>query len=403
MTVSTTMRRRFAIKSRPRATAFAAALACAFLAALGAPSSASAEERPLHLVVSLADQNLSVYRGAALVETVPVSTGRPGFATPTGVFTVLERRRWHRSNIYSDAPMPFMQRLTWSGIALHAGALPGYPASHGCVRLPDAKAEALFGLSRRGDHVTIVAGDARPVPFAHPALPRPPEEAPLAADAAPEPARYAAASLTDVAMDAAIDEPPEEEASRSPLRILLTLREPPNPVAEAQRLLAALGHDPGPVDGFMGPATARAIAAFEGEAGASARRGVSPALLARLRAAAGEPEPSAGVIYVRRDFRPLFEAPVALSDPDAALGTHLLLFEGLDAASGEALWTATRADAAVDLDPGAALSRFSLPADLRDRIARSLRPGSSIVVTDRGFGRDSGRLGGDFITLTTPR
>ena len=122
------------------------------------------------LVVSLKQQKLDVYRGTTLVTTSQVSTGMPGHATKAGVFSILEKQRFHHSNIYSGAPMPFMNRITWSGTALHAGVVPGYPASHGCIRLPFSFAPKLFQITTVGDNV-IVARD-RPVPqlIDHPAL-----------------------------------------------------------------------------------------------------------------------------------------------------------------------------------------------------------------------------------------
>ena len=107
------------------------------------------------LVVSIALQRIYVYRGDSLVAVSTVSTGRPGHSTPRGTFNTLQKARWHRSNIYSNAPMPFMQRLTWDGIALHAGQNPGYPASHGCIRLPLAFARALFDIVPIGSSVTV--------------------------------------------------------------------------------------------------------------------------------------------------------------------------------------------------------------------------------------------------------
>ena len=122
------------------------------------------------LVVSLKQQKLDVYRGTSLVTTSQVSTGMPGHATKAGVFSILEKQKFHHSNIYSGAPMPFMNRITWSGTALHAGVVPGYPASHGCIRLPFSFAPKLFQITTVGDNV-IVARD-RPVPHVidHPAL-----------------------------------------------------------------------------------------------------------------------------------------------------------------------------------------------------------------------------------------
>lgn len=108
------------------------------------------------IVVSLAEQRAYVFRGDKLMGVTTVSTGKPGHDTPSGEFTILEKKAFHRSNLYSDAPMPFMQRLTWDGIALHAGDLPGRPASHGCIRLPNAFARQLFELTAKGGTVTIV-------------------------------------------------------------------------------------------------------------------------------------------------------------------------------------------------------------------------------------------------------
>ena len=110
---------------------------------------------PVTLAVSIAMQRLYVYRGSELVAVTTVSTGKPGKRTPLGDFTILQKRRFHRSNIYSNAPMPFMQRLTWTGIALHAGRLPGYPASHGCIRVPLSFAQTLFGMTALGEGVSI--------------------------------------------------------------------------------------------------------------------------------------------------------------------------------------------------------------------------------------------------------
>ena len=110
---------------------------------------------PLTLTVALALQRIYVYRGTDLIGSAAVSTGRRGKGTPTGAFPILQKARWHRSNLYSNAPMPFMQRLTWDGIALHAGHNPGHPASHGCIRLPKAFAQALFGMTTLGDAVTV--------------------------------------------------------------------------------------------------------------------------------------------------------------------------------------------------------------------------------------------------------
>ncbi|WBH17847.1 L,D-transpeptidase [Sphingomonas radiodurans] len=117
---------------------------------------------PVTIIVSLKTQRAYVYRNGVPIGVTTVSTGRKGHVTPTGVFTVLQKDADHVSNLYEDAAMPFMQRLTWGGIAMHAGNLPGYPASHGCIRMPLAFAKLLFGITRMG--ITVVITDDALVP-----------------------------------------------------------------------------------------------------------------------------------------------------------------------------------------------------------------------------------------------
>lgn len=123
-----------------------------------------APDDPPVIVVSLSQQRLFVYRGGVLVGVTTISSGRRGHSTPRGEFTILQKARFHRSNIYSNAPMPFMQRLTWGGIALHAGHNPGYPASHGCIRLPFSFARDLYAITRIGGLV-MVDVDPSPPPY----------------------------------------------------------------------------------------------------------------------------------------------------------------------------------------------------------------------------------------------
>ena len=129
--------------------------------------------RPLFAVISIADQRVSIYNDQGLVDRSAISTGMLGHPTPKGVFTIIGRERYHRSNIYSDAPMPFMQRITWSGIAMHLGVVPGHPASHGCIRLPAGFAAKLWGLTKIGERVVISPQEVTPIEFTHPLLPAP--------------------------------------------------------------------------------------------------------------------------------------------------------------------------------------------------------------------------------------
>jgi hypothetical protein len=112
------------------------------------------------IVVSKASQKMHVFHNGKLWASSPVSTGKRGHSTPAGVFPILQKKTYHRSNLYSNAPMPFMQRLTWGGIAIHAGRLPGYPASHGCIRLPYGFAKSLFALTRAATTTVVVTNEA---------------------------------------------------------------------------------------------------------------------------------------------------------------------------------------------------------------------------------------------------
>ena len=137
------------------------------------PKVSSPTGTPVLAVVALKEQRITIYGPGGKLMQAAVSTGRGGYETPAGVFSILEKRREHYSNLYDDAAMPFMQRLTWSGIALHAGALPGRPASHGCIRLPHSFAGQLFDLTRVGMRVVVVPTDINPVEITHPQLFRP--------------------------------------------------------------------------------------------------------------------------------------------------------------------------------------------------------------------------------------
>src|SRR5579863_10419180 len=123
---------------------------------------------PVVMVVSITEQRAYVYRNGILIGATNVSTGRPGHQTPTGVFTVLQKQKEHRSTIYDGAPMPYMERLTWGGVALHAGGLPGYPESHGCIHLPSEFARRLFEISPNGMTVVIGTDATEPEQVAHP-------------------------------------------------------------------------------------------------------------------------------------------------------------------------------------------------------------------------------------------
>ena len=136
-----------------------------------APSwQAAKPQAPLIIAISISKQTMKIYDANGLFAETPISTGMRGHSTPMGAFSVIQKQKLHHSNIYSGAPMPYMQRITWSGIAIHAGVLPGYPASHGCIRMPMAFAIKMYGWTRMGARVIVTPGEITPASFSHPLL-----------------------------------------------------------------------------------------------------------------------------------------------------------------------------------------------------------------------------------------
>jgi lipoprotein-anchoring transpeptidase ErfK/SrfK len=125
---------------------------------------------PLIIAISIEKQSLKIYDANGFFAETPISTGMRGHPTPMGVFSVIQKHKFHHSNIYSGAPMPYMQRITWSGVAMHAGVLPGYPASHGCIRMPMAFAVKMWNWTKMGARVVITPGETIPASFSHPLL-----------------------------------------------------------------------------------------------------------------------------------------------------------------------------------------------------------------------------------------
>ncbi len=142
--------------------------------ARGRDGQANTPSAPMLAIVSLSDQRVSIYDGdGRRMLQSPVSTGQTGLETPSGIFSVVQKKEVHQSNVYEDGNMPFMQRITWTGIALHSGVLPGQPASHGCVRMPHTFAQNLYGLTDIGMRVIILRDDVAPAEIEHPALFKP--------------------------------------------------------------------------------------------------------------------------------------------------------------------------------------------------------------------------------------
>ena len=242
---------------------------------------------PLQIVVSVPDQRIDVFKGTERVATSRVSTGKRGYDTPEGVFSIIQKNRRHYSNIYRGAPMPFMQRLTWSGIALHAGVVPRYPASHGCIRLPHGFAKKLFSMTDKGLHIVVNRNRQRPVAVEHDTLfhPRPPS----------------ITSLAGVIQSITLGGLGEADLARRDRKLLLErktgrfameLRKAYHPNKGSHRrattrlvqtLLVFLeGYGLERADGDLGPVTRRAIRAFQRDHGLARTGRVSERLINRL-------------------------------------------------------------------------------------------------------------------------
>lgn len=402
-------------------------------------------EDPLLMLVSLADQTIRVFSGDTLVTTSRISSGKKGHSTPTGVFSILEKRRRHHSNIYSRAPMPYMQRLTWSGVALHeSNSVPDYPASHGCVRLPADFARHLYGFTQVGVHVIITDEEVAPVPIEHDVLfhPRPAEgttppdgmvsrapheEAQLDIHILDDTPGIEQVAATQRALRAGIDPATEEaaadpkpsidpDANHDPVRILITRRTGRELVRDVQRILNELGFDAGEEDGWMGRTTSRAIISFQKSIEVQPTGALSMGLVRQLYTASGHGPFSAGHIYVRQNFKPLFDAPIGLADPQRPLGTFFLTalsdkengqgigwqYLGLDDQPKENVLSDLVVDGTTTPDIAATLDRLTIPDEVRQRIDALIVAGSSIAISDEGLSKETSPRGTDFVLVTKP-
>jgi hypothetical protein len=388
-----------------------------------APTEATAPRdagEPIVAIVSIKTQQVTLYDADGWILRAPVSTGVKGRETPAGVFAVIERKEDHRSNMYDDAHMPHMQRITWNGVALHGGPLPGYAASHGCVRMPYGFAEKLFDKTRIGMRVIISPNDAEPVEFLHPALFVPKAGAIAAAPAKAEAlAREAAdaARTADEAKKAAAKAPRETALLTSSLRKLQGLKTRADAeLADADKLLAAAKTDQATAraEERKQKAAARAMqvgaqletakadakskldaaAAAKDSVKAAQTRKADTAKLAREASLALEPvsifiSRTTQKLYLRRNtHKPApdgggevfdsIEVPVTIRNPEKRIGTHV--FTAVSRNDAGLRWTAVTIDDADDAK--GALDRITIPQDVLDRIAPTALPRSSIVISD---------------------
>lgn len=397
--------------------------ACLLSSSVLVQAAIAGDARSLQVVVSKNEQTLSLYEDGNVIATSRVSTGKSGHETPSGIFSILDKRKYHESNIYSAAPMPFMQRLTWSGIALHEGHVPNYPASHGCIRLPAKFAKSLYGMTGRGVHVIVSSKDVALRRIDHPALlqPKSADEGRLLSDVEMRPATFdTSLKLVEVAVNEKTSSVPASVTQRksigAPLRILITRRGDREKTMDVQRLLTSLGFDAGAADGYAGQMTINAVNGYKRWKG---MKTTGPLLTAEfvdaVYASAGADTPANGQLMVRQNFKPLFEAPIHIKDPQVALGTHF--FEVIDIDGEKAEWNgltlenhlpnAARKRLGINVSdaPGgydqltAALDRIDIPADVRERLEEQLSVGSSITVSDLSHGLETGQ-GTDFVTVT---
>lgn len=386
---------------------------------------AAGSGKATHVVIDRDSQSMKVYNGTQVIASSRVSTGKQGYSTPTGIFSILQKRRRHFSNLYNNAPMPNMQRLTWTGIALHgSGSVPRYPASHGCIRLPRGFDSKLFKLTRNGAHVVVARGNVVPQITVHETLFQPTR--PIV----PGLVEINTGTISDATRPSAVAARisvlkgqgglKSDGRSKSPLRIFITRGGAGvSDTLLVQKMLNELGWNAGAEDGLFGRQTQAAIRNFQSLVGAPVTGSFNKALILQLRSLTGREKEPTGHIYVRQDFKPVFDAPITINNPHLALGAHLISAVNMNTETGTTDWIsmtlkdrlspAQRKRYGVSEDNGGqkqdikeTLARFDIPQDVRDKIETLLTPGSSITISDKGFSNLTSRKGGtDFIVRTS--
>ncbi|MEA2831079.1 MAG: hypothetical protein QOF22_1827 [Bradyrhizobium sp.] len=445
---------------------------------------------PLIVAISIERQTLKVYDANGFFAQTPISSGMRGHATPMGVFSVIQKHKFHRSNIYSGAPMPYMQRITWSGVAMHAGVLPGYPASHGCIRMPMAFAVKMWNWTKMGARVVVTPGEMTPVSFSHPLLvTRKIAPQPIAAN---DPKTDAPAAATaDKATDAGVattplrDETHTADAGALPPspRAAVTMSDAPSggqalprteaadasnaetksedAKSEAETTRAKPGEtasaDSKPIETeSSGTATseikssktdtpaANIEAATDASTSVPDVKKIPSASPDTEKATTAKHDPAVAAapkrtgqvavlvsrkdakLYVRQNFAPLFDVPIAIAPSDRPLGTHVFTAQADKDDANVLHWSvvslpvptrnAERRDedervsrqrkmsGAVEIkamvvpdSPAEALDRLTIPADAMARITEALSTGGSIIVSDQGITAGETGEGTDFI------
>jgi L,D-transpeptidase catalytic domain len=380
---------------------------------------------PIMAIVSIKSQKVTFYDAEGWMLRAPVSTGTTGRETPAGVFSVVQKDKDHHSSLYDDAWMPNMLRITWNGIALHGGPLPGYAASHGCVRMPFGFAEKLFDKVPIGTRVIISPNDAEPVEISHPALfgPKPaviasaPARAEALAREADEATKLAQQTKNAAALAAKEAGPLavalrklELAKTRADAALAATEKslaaaktEQARTRAEGQKEKAAAKVEELQTQLETAKSTSKldALAAAQDAAKAAETRRADAAKAASDAKLALEPvsvfiSRATQKLYVRRNthkripdggemFDTSIEVPVTIRDPDKPIGTHV--FSAMARAGGGLRWTEVTIDGGDSAKD--ALDRITIPQDVLDRIAPTAVPRSSLVISDEPLHKET--------------
>lgn len=382
---------------------------------------------PIMAIVSIKTQQVTLYDADGWILRAPVSTGVSGRETPAGIFAVIEKQRDHHSNMYDDAWMPHLQRITWNGIGLHGGPLPGYAASHGCVRMPYRFAEFLFDKTWIGMRVIIAPDDPAPIDFSHPALFKPDAKA---IAAAPAQAETLAREAADAAKAADETKKAAAKAAREAAPLAKSLGKLKSAqtradaeVARADKALAAATTDDARTRAEerkqqavvkaaeartqLDAATAEATSKLEADAAAKEAAKAAEAKKAATAKTASDAklalEPvsifisrATQKLYVRRNthkrwpdggevFDFSIEVPVTIRNPDKRIGTHV--FTAMARNDAGLRWTAVTIDNGDEARN--ALDRITIPQEVLARIGSTALPRSSIVISDEPLSKET--------------
>jgi hypothetical protein len=416
---------------------------------------APAADTPRLAVIALAQQRVTIYDASGKILGAPVSTGATGHETPAGIYSIVQKEEEHHSNIYDDASMPYMERLTWTGISMHAGALPGYPASHGCTRLPYGFAQQLYQVTEPGMRVVIVREDIAPAEVQQPAMftrqdasaqeidgqPNAAEirarlhsiaetksaEAQTALKRQAEARSVAASKAAEAELAAGPVEAAKVNLAQAEAKLKEEEEEPDLPgraeesgAAKAQavagieaaraRLEAAITRAQAKMDAAAlaqeEAKAATAAASQAADAAEAAKQNTSPVSVFISR--------KTQRLYIRRGNIPVFESPVTIRDPGKPIGTFVFTALNYAGSPGRMRWNVVSMyKNATNIEPyseakreskkgrqtkpadvaGAqlALDRLSIPQEALDRISGLLLPGSSLIVSDEGPSNEIGK------------